>query len=490
MFKRIDLLTDKIDQKPTYQYALLAVITLLAAALRLYNLGEWSFWFDEVSTLNRTLVHYADFETIIRTSIAHKFLPLSIILTSGALNLFGVSEWSARLVPALFGIISVPVFYFPTKKIFGWQVGLLAVFLLAISPWHIYWSQNARFYTSLLFFFTLALFAFYFAIEHDRPLFILIAYLLTYLALSERLGGFWIGPVIVCYLILLKVAPFEKPPGFRPRNILLILILPVISMGIIEIISLATTGSPRFLTASFFTDLDFFFTSPLSDPVRLLYHITFKISFPVIFVGFFGGIYLLARKNRAGLFFLVSALLPIILLALLQPFVHTRDRYVFVTLFSWLILTAVAVRELFAHLKDDTRILAVSIPLLLVATAVGASMLYYGLNNGDRRDWKAAFDLVQERAAEGDVVVSFWPKLTGYYLGEEGMDWETISPEIITNSNHRYWFVLDSLTIWQNLPMKSWLTENAQLIDVYYLRVTEDLALRIYLYDPHKGNPP
>ena len=38
------------------QYWLLAGITLLALILRFYKLGEWSFWIDEIFTVNRAQI--------------------------------------------------------------------------------------------------------------------------------------------------------------------------------------------------------------------------------------------------------------------------------------------------------------------------------------------------------------------------------------------------------------------------------------------------
>ena len=79
----------------------------------------------------------------------------------------GVNEWNARLIPALLGVVSLPLLYFPIKKMFNPLVSLVAVLLLAFSPWHLYWSQNARFYVALLLFYTLALFLFYLGLEED-----------------------------------------------------------------------------------------------------------------------------------------------------------------------------------------------------------------------------------------------------------------------------------------------------------------------------------
>jgi len=52
-----------------------------------------------------------------------------------------------RLLPAVFGIVAVPLMFLLGKRLFGARAGLLAATLVAFSPWHIYWSQYGRYYT-------------------------------------------------------------------------------------------------------------------------------------------------------------------------------------------------------------------------------------------------------------------------------------------------------------------------------------------------------
>ena len=78
---------------------------------------------------------------------------------------FGKDEWTARLIPALIGIFTIPVFYFLLKRTFNRCLAWMGSALLAVSTWHLYWSQNARFYISLLLFYTLASFFFFLGVE-------------------------------------------------------------------------------------------------------------------------------------------------------------------------------------------------------------------------------------------------------------------------------------------------------------------------------------
>jgi 4-amino-4-deoxy-L-arabinose transferase-like glycosyltransferase len=106
-----------LSNQPWMQYVWLLLITLLAAALRLYKLGEWSFWIDELYTINHATAHFSSLNLLLQNiPPARNWIPVSVILAAQALNIWGVGEWSARIVAALIGILSVPILYFPTRR--------------------------------------------------------------------------------------------------------------------------------------------------------------------------------------------------------------------------------------------------------------------------------------------------------------------------------------------------------------------------------------
>jgi predicted membrane-bound mannosyltransferase len=178
----------------------LLAITLTGAFLRIYKLGEWSFWGDEMFTVSGR-------EDGFNYSLFRQSLSLGLIQTVTALN--GISEWNARIVPAIIGILTIPAIFYAVKRLFDTPSALLAALLLALSPWHLYWSQNARFYTALLLFYSLALFYFYLGLEHDKPWYLLLCLFFLGLATKERLLALFFLPVILLYAILLYISDFH-----------------------------------------------------------------------------------------------------------------------------------------------------------------------------------------------------------------------------------------------------------------------------------------
>ena len=468
MIRRLDSVLADVKDEPRYQYGLLAAITLLAMALRFYKLGTWSFWIDELFTLNRVEAHYGSLDVVVRTIAGTKWIPLSLLLISPVLKMLGANEWTARLVPAMIGVASVPALYLPTRRMFGPTVALLAALLLAISPWHIYWSQNARFYTSLMLFSSLGLFAFFFGVERGRPLYLLFFIVLLYLALSERLLALFLVPSAVSYLLLLKLSQLEKPPGLRGRNLLL-LALPALILLIANfpaLIDLVTT----------------FGGTPNHDPLRLLSSIAYRLGIATISLGLAGGLYLVVQKDRAALFMLLSAVVPVVLILAVSPFMFTVDRYMFAVLPFWLVLSALAIKELVTRNSGVAGLLGVGVLVLVFGTLVSEDALYYEFQRGNRPDWRSAFQFVAQRKLDSDVVAATSPQVGRYYLGMDVMSINAVDRE--SAANHRIWFLIDESTGGVEPALHQWIRQKSELVDVIVTRMPgKSLDIRIYLYE-------
>ncbi len=457
-----------LESKPIYQYLLLAIITLMASALRFYKLGEWSFWGDEMFTVGGR-------EDGFNYSLTRQSLSLMLIQTT--ISFLGTSEWSARLVPALIGIASIPILYFPVRKMFGSTVGLAAVFLLAISPWHLYWSQNARFYVALLLFYTLALLTFYFGIEKDRPWYLLVSLIFLGLATKERLLALFFVPVILGYFVLLKILPFEKPAGLRWRN-LAIFILPGLILAL-------------FFAGPYIQNLSGWmagFGYVNNNPFWILATVIYYIGIPTISMSVVGALYLLTKKNRASLLLSLSAVMPLLIMMSISPFHYTASRYVFITLTSWVILAGLAVVELLFQSQKHIKILALGVVLFLLLQPLSEDILYYRYQNGNRDNWRAAFELVEDQRETNDLVVTTNPELADYYLQDETIDLRSLDLTSIDSNEGRVWFVEDMVTQEQFPEVHHWLEENAQLIanlDVH--AQARNFVMRVYRYDSAKN---
>jgi uncharacterized membrane protein len=464
---RLTTVLAELERSAVFQLLLLSAITLLAIFLRFYKLGQWSFWGDEYITIRRAL-------TILDTG---SYTPkISLLATYMAMNKLGISEWSARLTAATIGVLSVPVLYFLIRKMFDPGVALLASLLLSISQWHIYWSQNARFYTPLLLFYTLALLLFYFGLEEDRPWYLIFSLGFLGLAMLERLVAAFFIPVAGSYILLLKWLPFAQPPGLRLRNLALLAV-----PGLIGGVLIALTDPSVRNPAQWFTSFGFV----NNDPLWIFAGLIFYLGIPLVCMSALAAVYLLQKQSRAGLLLSLAAIIPVLGILGISLVQYTANRYVFVSLTSFTILAGVAAKELWRLMRPNGKILAFGALLILFLAPLGDDILYYQFQNGNRDNWKDAFAFIGARKQPDDLVVTTHTDLAKYYLQERTIGMPSANIDRIVANKQRAWFVLD-LTAPKKAPeVYRWVRANAQ--EVANLDVTvsaRTFPMRIYLYDP------
>jgi uncharacterized membrane protein len=124
-------------------------IVALGGILRFYRLDFQSLWLDE--GLQYYVATNNSIAELLFTQVRSFHPPLSFLINHVFLRV-QESDFFFRLPSALFGIASLPVFYVMARELTSSRVALLSTFVLAISPFHVWYSQEGRMYTELLFF--------------------------------------------------------------------------------------------------------------------------------------------------------------------------------------------------------------------------------------------------------------------------------------------------------------------------------------------------
>jgi 4-amino-4-deoxy-L-arabinose transferase-like glycosyltransferase len=173
----------------------LALVAGVGAWLRLRGLTTFSLWFDEWITVEQS-TRSSLWESI-TASGTHP--PLLRLLVRASIALFGTPgapggfDFAARLPSALLGVASIPfVFLFARRWARGSAaVGLTAAALYAMSPYGIYYAQEARYYTGMVLFAAWALHALGRLLEAPRSLWrhVYLAAPLTLGLLNHHLFG-------------------------------------------------------------------------------------------------------------------------------------------------------------------------------------------------------------------------------------------------------------------------------------------------------------
>jgi mannosyltransferase len=145
---------------------LLMLVTAAGLFLRLYNLGNVSISMDEAVDIFLASLSISD----IWAYISHGFIfhPPLFYWVQHFVLLFGTSEFIVRLPSALYGALTIPAVYLLGREFHSRDIGILASGLLALSPFHIFYSQDARPYAMMLLFCTIALIYFMQAIKTDN----------------------------------------------------------------------------------------------------------------------------------------------------------------------------------------------------------------------------------------------------------------------------------------------------------------------------------
>lgn len=131
---------------------LLMAILLAGAALRLYQLSADSLWGDEIGTLIRASADRSLISVVLEPLTVPDIPQTPVFFLIAHLFLrMGESDFLLRFPSFFFGTVGIATTYAVGKRLWGPGVGLLAALLLALSPFHIRYSQEARYPTLVVF---------------------------------------------------------------------------------------------------------------------------------------------------------------------------------------------------------------------------------------------------------------------------------------------------------------------------------------------------
>ena len=175
----------------------LVLVVLAGSLMRFVGLGEESIWLDEATSI---IIARMNLPSVVAWAAGDIHPPLYYLALHFWLRL-GESEFAVRALSAVLGILTIGVAYALARELFDQRAGLLAALLLALSPLHVGYSQEARMYVML-------------------TLWSLLASYLLLIALRRQRMRYWLGYVLASALALythyfaLFVLLFQSLYGF------------------------------------------------------------------------------------------------------------------------------------------------------------------------------------------------------------------------------------------------------------------------------------
>lgn len=154
--------------EPQSRVVLACILGILACAfaLRLYKL-DLGLWYDEVLTyVGYARMPFGEILTTYKNENQHFVFTL---LAHACFLIFGEGSWALRFPAMLFGVASIWALYLFARQVGSSRQALFAAALFTFSYHHVWFSQNARGYSGLLFWVLLSSYFLIRALREDRP---------------------------------------------------------------------------------------------------------------------------------------------------------------------------------------------------------------------------------------------------------------------------------------------------------------------------------
>ncbi|MBP1695987.1 MAG: protein with oligosaccharyl transferase domain, partial [Deltaproteobacteria bacterium] len=134
---------------------------LIGFVLRFYTFDQKSLWIDEIHTFNDSRDDFRGQIKFYKENPSYLHPPLFFILTH-QLHPFTKPERDLRIIPLIFGTLSIPMIYLLARQ-FSPLIAFPCALSLAFMTYHISLSQDGRSYSLLMF---LGMTGLYFFIKH------------------------------------------------------------------------------------------------------------------------------------------------------------------------------------------------------------------------------------------------------------------------------------------------------------------------------------
>lgn len=434
----------------------LIFLMIFGLLLRIINLNQ-SLWLDEAAQalesagpLAGLFKIYADFMP-----------PLFHILLHFWMKISHTETWM-RLLSVGFAVGTIYYTYRIARHLFDWKVSSLSALLLAISPFHIFYSQELRPYSMATFFACLAT---YYLLKFNFWLYTLTSILLIY--------SIYTTPFLLLahgiYLLLFAKRKFKQwmtamvivASSFIPW-------LPVFWRQFTGGIDLARSFS-GWSTAVSVPPLK---ALPLILAKFMLGRITIdnKIVYGAVLLLIAGGVFFICwrsqqKKKKTTFILLLFILFPILSLFLLSFFVPLiAPQRLLYTLPLFLVILSSGIAQIKGRLKF------IALMVVIIPNIFGL-MLYYTKARFQREQWRQATAFVERNADEKTLVLFAFPEPFAPFL------WYR------RNENLGYGVVNNFLTDEEDLMRLSPLLENKEKIFYFqYLSPLTDREGKIPVY--------
>nr|MBC7244578.1 glycosyltransferase family 39 protein [Chloroflexota bacterium] len=406
------------------QRLLLLGILAVSTTLLFFNLGAKSMWIDEYNNVD--IASAPDLGAVTQAVLRgfQRQPPLYFWLLHLWIRIAGTGDATVRVPSALMGLASVLLLFLLARQFNRSEAGLIAAYLLAISPTFVLYARMARYYLPTLLFSLLSCCLFWRLIyprNKRGSLGLWAVYTLVNILLL--LSSYVAGAALVCQLVLMLQAGTHRLQFKRW----------LASIGMSGAIAMIWFVYALPYIRNYPLTAADYASGPSAYVIKLAYPFySFAIGetlFPWRWPAIIGGLAVLSlmlygiaqlRRQPTLLCFLVTGLAASIILVALStiwfvvdvPFINIPSRAIFAAPFLYLLI-AIGIEDL-----RSSRLKALSLAVLTLTAASGLVNYYHGNefhNPIYAVPMREIVARVQREYQPGDVIVSEPDAGFGYY---------------------------------------------------------------------------
>ena len=388
---------------------ILTGLILFALFLRAWRLGDWGFEATEMFTLRdsnnpklgnpRPLIYFLNYFLI------RSWRPLD--------------ELGLRLFPALFGVLAVPAVYLVGRRLLGTRAALFTAFLIAVSSFHVYYSQFARYWSLVFLLSAIYPYAIYVGVRERNREALFVGFITGALAILAHpvstllVGGLGLW-LMATYLRRDHMAWLWGQRAARWGLLAFVIVALVLAVRYIPMLQDWITVRTQPKGGQFLLHLP---GGPGLKQLAVLLSYADTLTLPVVLAGVVG-IVLLWQQGDRSLALLVTCLLvfPVAFLILVSFFAAISTMYLLPTS-PVLFYGAGVFLDRMAKVDLGLRprwLVPVTVTALIVIGGVPTLISQY--RDGRRYDFKAMASWLNQRLEPGDVVFSDQHQVMQYYL--------------------------------------------------------------------------
>lgn len=415
---------------------------LLVGLVRFVRLSEWSLWIDEALTWTDYHVGLEGGE--IRNPLGYAIVAWTVRALGGVPD-----ELSLRLAPAIAGWLCIPATYLAFAGTFGRRRAAGAAVLVAVCSWHVYWSQNARFYTFAQLT-TLCGAGLAFGGWRTRS----FARVALGLVVSGLAALFHPSAVLVPlgWVVAAVVTGWRAPLPEERWLARRLAILGVVALACASPWILATFETYRVQKAQGAS-----LAAALSSVAHFARTTGFYVT-PLLCVAALAGAWIgLRRRDRALVVAASTVAIGLAAAAAAALLVRVSAQYVFVLL-PWIALLAAAPFGADEEERERGSLAGAWLALLVLASASNVG-LYLTVRQGERPQWRAAYDFVASQRGERDLVLGMETPVGEHYFAPRSTD--------LRNTRHVAWldyFRAREPRAWAEHGRRTWYVINPELL--------------------------